>query len=177
MFSWGAYAPPTPLPARSRGPRAPLRSRGSLAVARSLVILTSESDEGIQAGAGDAADDRGDDGDPAVLPVRRSLAGNRQDRVGDAPTKIARGGDLVARRSPDREADAEDEHADQQRLQAAAEDEREIDVPGLGQRLRVRGDRQDAEHQDRRADDFADAVGGGAADRGPRGEHGQLRGR
>ena len=94
---------------------------------RPLDEVSGDDDED----AGEAADDRGNDGDPAVLPVRRPLAGNRQDGVGDARTEIARRIERIPRRPAERESDAEDEDADEQRLQAAAEDERQVDVTGL----------------------------------------------
>src|SRR5436190_15872634 len=127
-------------------------------------MASSETDDGVEPGAGDAADDRSDDGNPAVRPVRRSLPRDRKNRMHEARAEIAGGIEGVTGRAAERKADAEDEHADEQRLQAAAEYERQVDVARLGQGLRVRGDRQDAEHQDRRADDLGDAVPGGVAD-------------
>src|SRR4249919_3322194 len=58
-------------------------------------------------GAQDATDERADDRDPRVLPVGASLAGDRQDRVDDAGPQVAGGVDRVARRSTERESDAE----------------------------------------------------------------------
>src|ERR1041385_6949242 len=81
----------------------------------------SEPDQRVEAGADDAADDRRDDGNPRVAPVGRPLAGNRKNRVRDTRPEIARGIDRVAGGSAQRQADAEHEHADQQRLQSAAE--------------------------------------------------------
>src|SRR3954470_9431189 len=109
-------------------------------------------DPGIEGRAGDAADDWPDDRNPRVLPVGGTLAGNRQDGVRDARTKIASRIDRVAGRAAEREADAENEQAHEQWLQAPAEHEREVHVSGFRQRLGVRGDRQNAEQQDSGAD-------------------------
>src|SRR5918999_602939 len=61
--------------------------------------------------AEDAADDRCDDRDPRVAPVRRALARDRQDRVDDARTEVACGVDRVAGRAAERQPDGEDQEA------------------------------------------------------------------
>ena len=51
----------------------------------------------------------------------------------------------------------------------------EVDVAGLGQRLRVGGDREDAEQQDGGADDLGDQVRPVLRMAGPVAEHAELR--
>ncbi len=128
----------------------------------------------VEAGADDAADQRADDGYPRILPVRAALAGYRQHGMRETWTEVAGWIDGVAGRATERDADAEHEHTDEQRLQAAAEDEGEIDVAGLRQRLRVGGDGKNAEEQHRGADDLGDQVRDRRPHRGPGAEDGQL---
>src|SRR5688572_6962157 len=99
----------------------------------------SESNQRVEAGAEDAADQRADDRDPRILPVGAALPSNRQQGMRETRAEVARRVDRVAGGTAERDADAEDEHADEQRLQTAAEDEGEIDVARLRQRLRVGG--------------------------------------
>src|SRR5215216_3530509 len=54
-----------------------------------------------------AADERPDHGDPGVVPVRVSLARNREDGVCDARREVARRIDRVAGGPAEREADHE----------------------------------------------------------------------
>src|SRR5687768_8290914 len=104
--------------------------------AGSWKLFQSESNHEIKTGPQRAADERRDDGDPRVLPVRASLAGDGQHRVREARREIAGRVDRVPRRSTERHADAEHEDADEQRLQAAAEHEGQVDVAGGVERLR-----------------------------------------
>ena len=69
----------------------------------------------------------------------------------EAGAQIARGVDRVAGRAAEGQPDAEHQHPHEQGLQAAAEDEREVDVARSRQVLRVGGDREHPEHQDCRA--------------------------
>ena len=95
-------------------------------------------------------------------------------RVRDPWAEIARRIDGVTGGSPEREPDTEDEDADQQRLQAAAEDEREIDVAWLRQRLGVGSDRQNAKQKHRGADDFRREVCGRVPNCRPGRKHSKL---
>ena len=104
----------------------------------------------------------------------RSFAGDRKEGVREARAQIARGVDRVAGRAAERQPDAEHQHAHEQGLQAAAEDEREVDVARSRQVLRVGGDREDPEHQDCRADHLGHDVGGRALDGRRRAEHAEL---
>src|SRR4051794_20230976 len=65
-----------------------------------------------------AADDRGDDRDPRVAPVRRALARDWQDRVHDARAEVTRRVDGVPRGAAEREPDREHQKADEQRGEA-----------------------------------------------------------
>ena len=62
-----------------------------------------------------AADDRPDDRHPGVAPVRRSLALDRQDRVGDARTEVTGRVDGVPGGTTERLADADDQQRHEQR--------------------------------------------------------------
>src|SRR3954451_11332617 len=68
-------------------------------------------------GAQDAADDRSDDRDPRIAPVRRALARDRQDRVHDARTEITRRIDRITGRTTEREPDRQHQQTDQQPTQ------------------------------------------------------------
>src|SRR4051794_26268747 len=59
-----------------------------------------------------AADERRHDGDPRIAPIRRALARDRQDRVCDARGEVAGRVDRIAGRTAEREADREDQQAD-----------------------------------------------------------------
>ena len=72
--------------------------------------------------------------------------------------EIAGGVNRVAGRAAKRQPDPKHQHADQQWHQAAAEDERKIDVAGLRQRLCIGSNGQDTEDEDGSADDLANEV-------------------
>ena len=67
-------------------------------------------------------------GNPGVSPSPSALAGNRKERVRQARPEVARRIDGVAGRTSERQADAEHENADEERLQPAAEHGGQIDV-------------------------------------------------
>ena len=58
----------------------------------------SSPEHAIQERARDSADDGTDDGNPGVAPIRRALAGDRQQRMREARAEIA-GGDRSRSRS------------------------------------------------------------------------------
>src|SRR5690242_6674454 len=95
--------------------RRPLRCWSSRPVSPGVEELPRE-------GAEDAADDRPDDGDPGVAPVRRTLPRDGEDGVRDPWREVARRVDRVARGAAERETDAEDQEADEQAREAALAD-------------------------------------------------------
>ena len=101
-----------------------------------------------------------DDGHEGVAPVRTALAGNRQQRVGQAWREVARRVDRVAGGAAQAHADHHHQQGDGQRRQA------------LGHV--VGADRQHAVHQHEGADDFRQHVGGKMPHRGRRAEHAEL---
>src|SRR5438105_8777508 len=108
-----------------------------------------------------AADEWANDRDPAVGPVRITLAGDWEERMGDARPKVTRRVDRISGGSAKRQADAKDEKANQQRCQCT-------------NLVRTGGDAEYAEHQDEGPDDLADEVGDRVADCRAGAEHGQL---
>src|SRR5215218_6127242 len=89
-----------------------------------LTSLSEQEDE--QPCADDATDDGSYDGDPRVPPVVASFARYGQHCVGDTRPEVAGRVDGVAGWTAEREPDTEDEQADEQRVQAARYDRREI---------------------------------------------------
>ena len=77
-------------------------------------------------GAEDTAYDGRYDGDPGVPPVVAAFARDGQHGVGDARPQVTGRVDGVAGRTTEREPDAEDEQADEQRVDAAPYDSRGI---------------------------------------------------
>src|SRR5215204_737972 len=126
--------------------------------------------EGKQHGAEDAAYNRPYDRDPGVPPVVAALARYGQYGVGDPWTEIARRVDSVAGGPTEGESDAEDEQADEQRVQAAPYDRRGT----APDRCCVRKDARDAEDKHEGADDLGDEVRGGIVDRWCGTEHAEL---
>src|SRR5829696_4797139 len=133
--------------------------------------LTSLSEQNNpRHGAEDAADDRPHDRDPGVPPVITAFARDGQHGVGYTRPQVAGGVDSVAGRTTEREPDAYDEQADDQRVQAAPYYHRGT----ARDRPRVRNDAKDAEDQHEGADDLGDEVRRGVVD-GRRGrEHAEL---
>src|SRR5918993_2785744 len=81
--------------------------------------LTSLSEQNYpRHGAEDAAYDGGYDGDPGVPPVVAAFARYGQHGVGDTRPQVARRVDSVAGRPAEGESDAENEQANDQRVQA-----------------------------------------------------------
>src|SRR5438093_934466 len=114
----------------------------------------------VEPGAQDASDDRGNDRDPCVGPVRVSLARDRQQEVRDAGTEVPGGIDGVPGRATERQADGQHQQADQQRREARGQV--------------VAEDCEHAEQQGERPDDLGDEVGHVVADGRPGAEHGEL---
>src|SRR5918995_478120 len=129
--------------------------------------LAAEPEDAIEDGPEDAADDRADDRDPAVPPVRSSLAGNRQDGVGDTRAQVSGRVDGVARGPAERKTDSENEQTDEKREEAAPGDLSTSGCEGGH-------DGDHAEDQHGCADDLSDEVGNRVADRRGSGEHAQL---
>src|SRR5829696_1181967 len=127
-------------------------------------------ERGVRDGPEDAADDRGHDRDPGVPPVRASLAGYRQDGVGDARPEVAGRVDRVARGSAQREPDAEHEQAHEERVQSRTDRRPELAAHGG----LVSCDAQDAEDQREGAYNLGDDVRRGVVDRGCGAEDAQL---
>src|SRR5919106_509475 len=127
-------------------------------------FIASSHSQGVreQRGVGDctdrAADERANHRNPRVLPVGRSLARDRQDRVGDARTEVTRGIDRISGRAAQREADGEDQEPNDERRD--------------GRRRATDG--EDAKDQHEGADDLADQVRGRVANRRAGAEDGQL---
>src|SRR5215218_1609647 len=121
--------------------------------------------KGKQHGADDATDNGSYDGYPGVPPVVTALARYGQYGVGDPWSEVAGRVDGVAGRTTKREPDAENEQADEQRVQ------RRGTAPNFS---RVRKDAEDAEDQYEGADNLCDEVGGGVVDRRGRAEHSEL---
>src|SRR5215218_6762620 len=128
-------------------------------------ISSLSEQKGKQHGADDATDNGSYDGYPGVPPVVTAFARYGQYRVGDARPQVAGRVDGVAGRTTEREPDAEDEQADEQRVQ------RRGTAPNLS---RVRKDAEDAEDQYEGADNLCDEVGGGVVDRRGRAEHAEF---
>src|SRR5436309_7281797 len=80
----------------------------------------------------DTTDERPDDGHPRVGPIRRPLARHRQDRVRDARTEVSGRVDRVAGGTAERQADPEDDQADDQ--PASTRDEPYAGLVGDGDR-------------------------------------------
>ena len=99
----------------------------------------------VHGAAQSAADERPDDRNPGVGPIRRALAGDRQDGVRDARTEIAGRVDRVTGGTAERQADPEDDQADDQ--SASTSDEAHAGL--VGDR-----DRQHAIDEHERADDL-----------------------
>src|SRR5829696_6998525 len=128
-------------------------------------------ERGVRDGPEDAADDRGHDRDPGVPPVRASLAGYRQDGVGDARPEVAGRVDRVARGSAQREPDAEHEQTHQKRVEAAA------DHAGGGiatHRAGVCDYAENTEDEHEGADDLGNEVRRGVVDRRRGAVHAEL---
>src|SRR3954447_1021756 len=127
------------------------------------VVMAGSREEELEGQRAErSADQRADHGNPGVAPVRRALAGDRQEGVGDARPEVTRGVDRVAGRAAEREADREDQEAGDQRAQAA------------GLQALVDAEREQAEDQQEGPDDLGDEVRGGVADRGGGREDGEL---
>src|SRR5687767_254723 len=94
--------------------------------------------------AQDAADEGPDHRDPRIAPVRIPLAGDRKHRVRDAGSEIAGRVDRVPGRAAERQADADDQEADDERRDRG--------------RGAADGEHREDEHE--RPDDLADQVAG-----------------
>src|SRR6266498_6028275 len=90
----------------------------------------------------DASDDRSHHRDPGVGPVRVSLTRDRQEEVRDPGTEVPCRVDGVPGRATERQADGQNEEADQQRREA--------------RRQVVAEDGKHAEQQGERTDDLRD---------------------
>src|SRR4051794_4927757 len=104
-----------------------------------------------------AADERPDDRDPCVSPVRRPLARDRQDRVHDPRPEVARRVDRVSGGSAERQPDAQHEQSDEQNAESA--------TPRHEPHALVGEDAEDPDDEDGRADDLGDQVRHRVADR------------
>src|SRR5689334_8343599 len=77
------------------------------------VLSWSDREYQVEQGCQRTADERADDRDPGVAPVRVGLAlDGHQERVGDAGSEVAGGVDGVARRAAERGADHQDDERD-----------------------------------------------------------------
>src|SRR5258705_11064827 len=99
-----------------------------------------------------AADDRTDDGNPGVAPVRAALAGNGQYRVRESRPKIACRVDRVAGGPAERESDGGADAADEEGAESLRELAAGHEVAG-----RDHGEQRQDEHS--AADDFRQEVG------------------
>src|ERR1700693_1781838 len=113
--------------------------------------------------AEDATDYRPHNRYQRVFPVRRAFAGYWEDEVGDTRHEIAGGVDRVTSRSTQREADGEDQQANDQRGESA----RKVISGGR--------DRDHGEDQHEGPDDLADEVERWVADRWAGAEHRELQ--
>src|SRR5215211_5285980 len=145
-------------------------SWGALSGLPTLELSSLSEQEGKQHGAKDAAYDRSYDGDPSVPPVVAAFARYGQHGVGNSWAEVARRVNGVPSWPAEGESDAEDEQADEQRVQASSYDRRGTTF----YRPRVRNDTKDAEDQHERTDDLGNDVRRGVVD-GRRGaEHAEL---
>src|SRR5829696_10077325 len=167
------------LPVRSKASRTatepPLLSSrtvpwGALFRLPTLDLSYLSEQEGKQHSAEDAANNRSYDRDPGVPPVVAAFARYGQHGVGDPWAEVARRVNGVPGRPAEGESDAEDEQANDQRVQAAPYDRRGI----APDRSCVRNDAEDAEDQHEGADNLCDEVGGCVVDRRRGGEHAEL---
>src|SRR5512132_3463627 len=126
-----------------------------------------------------AADERPHDRDPRVIPVRVSLARNRKYGVCDPRREVARRIDRVAGRPAEREADGEDQQADEEGHDGLAESHRQRCLPDAarGSRGEVPDEEEHPEEQHERADDLGQQVLAFLADRRRSAEDGQLEAR
>src|SRR5215217_3741253 len=132
------------------------------------LLLSEQNDK--QHAAEDATDDGSYDGDPGVPPIVVAFTRYGQNGVGNPWTEVTGRVDGVAGRTTQRESDAEDEQADEQRVQAAPYNRRGF-APDCS---RVRNDARDAEDQNEGADDLGDDVRRGVVDRRRGAEHAEF---